>query len=140
MSILVNGSPTEEINIQKGLKQGDLLAPFLFLMVAEGFSCLMRDAVNLNLFDGFRFREDGLVISHLQYADDTICIGKATVRNLRTLKAVLDGFEEASGLKVNFGKSCLIGLNVSRDFMEMACNFLGCGEKHLPFKYLGLPI
>jgi len=38
MSILVNGSPTEEINIQRGLKQGDPLALFLFLLVAEGFS------------------------------------------------------------------------------------------------------
>jgi hypothetical protein len=81
-----------------------------------------------------------LVISHLQYADDTVSIGKATVQNLWTLKAVLDGFESALGLRVNFGKSCLIGINVSRDFMEMAYNFLGCSEKHLPFKYLGLPI
>lgn len=38
MSILVNGSPTKEVNIQQGLKQGDLLAPFL--LVAEGFSGL----------------------------------------------------------------------------------------------------
>jgi len=48
MSILVNGSPTEEINIQRGLKQGDPLAPFLFLLVAEGFSGLMRNAERLN--------------------------------------------------------------------------------------------
>lgn len=53
MSVLVNGSPTEEINIQRGLKQGDPLAPFLFLLVAEGFSGLMRNAVALELFEGF---------------------------------------------------------------------------------------
>jgi len=65
MSILVNGSPTEEINIQRGLKQGDPLAPFSFLLVAEGFSGLMRNVVHLKLFEGFRFKRDGLEISHL---------------------------------------------------------------------------
>jgi hypothetical protein len=45
LSVLVNGSPTEQVNISKGLKQGDPLAPFLFLIVAEGFSGVMRKAV-----------------------------------------------------------------------------------------------
>ena len=65
MSILVNGSPTKEINIHRGLKQGDPLAPFLFLLVAEGFSGLMRNAVHLNLFEGFRIGGNDLVVSHL---------------------------------------------------------------------------
>ncbi|RHN54844.1 putative RNA-directed DNA polymerase [Medicago truncatula] len=140
MSILVNGSPTEEISIERGLKQGDPLAPFLFLLVAEGFSGLMRNAVNSNSFKGFDLRSNGLVVSHLQYADDTLCIGEASVDNLWTLKALLRGFEMASGLRVNFAKSCLIGVNVGREFMDAACNFMNCREGALPFKYLGLPV
>jgi len=46
----------------------------------------------------------------------------------------------AFGLKINFHKSCLIGVNVERDFMEMACEFLNCSEGALPFKHLGLPV
>jgi hypothetical protein len=140
MSILVNGNPPEEICIQRGLKQGDPLAPFLFLLVTEGFSGLMRNAVDRNLFEGFEFGSSGSVVSHLQYADDTLCIGKPTVENLWAIKALLRGFEMASGLKINFFKSSLIGVNVDNEFMAMACNFLNCSEGSIPFKYLGLPV
>ena len=127
MSILVNGSLTEEMNIHRGLKQGDLLAPFLFLLFAEGFSGLMRNTVTLNFFEGFKMKDDGIVYSHLQYGDDTLCMGKATVENLWTLK-------------VNYYKSCLLGINVNLDFMEMACNFLNCSQGSFSFRYLGLPV
>jgi hypothetical protein len=140
MSILVNGSPTEEIDIKRGLKQGDPLAPFLFLVVAEGFSGLMDNAVNRNLFKGFEVKRGGSVISHLQYADDTLCIGEASIENLWTLKALLRGFEMVSGLKVNFHKSCLMGVNVSTGFLGMASSFLNCKVGSLPFMYLGLPV
>jgi len=140
MSILVNGSPTEEISIQRGLKQGDPLAPFLFLLVAEGFSGLMKKAVASSLFEGFGFCGNDLVVSHLQYANDTLCIGKATVQNLWTMKSVLRDFELVSGLKINFSKSSLIGVNVSDDFMLMACDFLNCSVWAIPFNYLGLPM
>jgi hypothetical protein len=112
MSVLVNGSPTEEINIRRGLKQGDPLAPLLFLVVAEGLGGLLRMAVEKGLFKPFLVGRGNLPVSILQYADDTLCIGEASVDNLWALKAVLRGFELASGLKVNFWKSCLLGINV----------------------------
>jgi hypothetical protein len=140
LSILVNGSPTGEINIQRGLKQGDPLAPFLFLIVAEGFSGVMRKAVDVGCYKGLLIGRESVRVSHLQYADDTICIGEASVDNLWSLKAILRGFEMASGLKVNFWKSGLSGINVPSTFMEMACNFLNCRLDNIPFKYLGLHI
>jgi len=45
-----------------------------------------------------------------------------------------------SGLKINFFRSSLIGVNVREDFMEMACNFLNCSKGCIPFNYLGLPV
>jgi hypothetical protein len=140
MSVLINGSPTEDINIQWGLKQGDPLAPFLFLLVAEGLGGLMKRAVELNRFRGFKVGSSEVVISHLQYADDTICVGEATIDNLWALKAILRGFEMASGLKVNFWKSRLMGVNVSQDFMTVASAFLNCKTCSIPFIYLGLPV
>jgi hypothetical protein len=140
MSILVNGSPTEEINIKRGLKQGDPLAPFLFLLVAEGLGGLMKRAVELNRFEGFLIGNQGVMVSHLQYADDTLCIGAPTLENLWTMKAILRGFEMVSGLKVNFWKSSLMGVNVSQDFLWLASVFLNCKVSSVPFIYLGLPV
>ncbi|GAU45140.1 hypothetical protein TSUD_131390 [Trifolium subterraneum] len=58
----------------------------------------------------------------------------------RTIKAILRGFELASSLRVNFWKSCLMGVNVREDFMETTCNSLNCIRGSIPFKYLGLPV
>jgi hypothetical protein len=66
MSILVNGSPTEEISIKRGLKQGDPLAPLLFLIVAEGLGSLMRMAVVKGRFQPFLVGREELPISLLQ--------------------------------------------------------------------------
>ncbi|PNX99671.1 cysteine-rich receptor-like protein kinase, partial [Trifolium pratense] len=140
LSVLVNGSPTGEIGIQRGLKQGDPLAPFLFLLVVEGLSGVVSKAVDLRIFKGLAVGSPPVVISHLQYADDTLCIGEASVENLWAIKAILRGFEMASGLKVNFWKSGLIGVNVPSPFLEMASSFLNCRLGAIPFKYLGLPI
>ncbi|MCI22150.1 RNA-directed DNA polymerase (Reverse transcriptase), partial [Trifolium medium] len=74
LSVLVNGSPTKEVNISKGLKQGDPLAPFLFLMVVEGLGSVMARAVALGIFKPFKVSSSGVVVSHLQYADDTLLI------------------------------------------------------------------
>jgi len=110
MSILVNGSTTEEISVQRGLKQWDMLAPFLFLLVAEGFSGVIVNAVHRNLFKGFEVKRGWTFISYLQYADDTLYIKEASIQNLWTLKALLRVFEMESGLEVNFYKNLLIGV------------------------------
>jgi hypothetical protein len=97
-------------------------------------------AVDRGRFKPFLVGRDGLPVSILQYADDTLCIGEPYVENLWALKAVLRGFELVSGLKVNFWKSCLFGVNVSSEFLVMASDFLNCRVGNLPFKYLGLPV
>jgi hypothetical protein len=71
LSVLVNGSLSKEINIQRGLKQGDPLAPFLFLLVVEGLGGVMKRAEELSLFKGVKIC-NGPSITHLQYADDTL--------------------------------------------------------------------
>jgi hypothetical protein len=64
------------------------LAPFLFLIVAEGFSGVMRKAVEVGSFKGLSVGRDPVYVSHLQYADDTICIGEASVESKSNTKGV----------------------------------------------------
>lgn len=80
--VLVNDSPTYEIKIQRGLKLGDPLAYFLFLLMAEGLSGLINNATKLSIFSRFKVGSSNLEISHLQYTDDTLIYGDPSVDNV----------------------------------------------------------
>jgi hypothetical protein len=75
-SVLVNGSPTDEFSLERGLRQGDPLSPFLFLLAAEGLNVMMKAMVEGNRFSGYSVGgEDAVTMSHLQFADDTLLLG-----------------------------------------------------------------
>jgi len=105
ISILVNGSPSHEFIPQRGLRQGDPLAPLLFNIVTEALNGLVREAIGKNLYREFLEGSNNVNISILQYADDTIFFGEASMRNVKAIKAILRTFELVSGLKINFVKS-----------------------------------
>ncbi|XP_058749655.1 uncharacterized protein LOC131622635 [Vicia villosa] len=139
MSILVNGSPTKDFEVYKGLRQGDPLSPFLFVLAMEGLTSLVRKSVELGEFKPFKFG-GGEVLDILQFADDTIMLGEATTDNLWSLKVVLRGFELVSGLRINFVKSNVYGVNVGEWFLNTATFFLGCKRSVIPFTFLGIPV
>ena len=140
-SVLVNDSPTDEFPLERGLRQGDPLSPFLFLLAAEGLNVLMEAVVAQNLFTGYRVGvQDPVVVSHLQFADDTLLLGVKSWANVRALRAVLVLFETMSGLKVNFNKSMLVGINIPDSWLGEAVSVLCCRVGKIPFLYLGLPI
>ncbi|GAU39768.1 hypothetical protein TSUD_220120 [Trifolium subterraneum] len=113
-SVLVNGSPTDEFTFERGLRQGDPLSPFLFLIAAEGLNAMVNASVHANLFSGFSVGEDvPFQITHLQFADDTLMVADKNWANIRAIKSILLLFEVMSGLKVNFHKSLLVGVNVA---------------------------
>jgi len=59
-------------------------------------------------------------LSHLQFTDDTLIVGEKSWSNVRSMRAVLLLFEDMSGLKVNFNKSMLTGVNVNHSWLREA--------------------
>jgi len=140
-SVLVNGCPTDEFKIERGLRQGDPISPFLFLIVNEGLNVMMNALVDVGLFTGYKVGTSPSVsITHLQFVDDTLLVGTRSWANIRALKAMLLLFEASSGLKVNFHKSMLFGINTHDSWLTEASSVLRCKMGRLPFFYLGIPI
>ncbi|GKD53135.1 RNA-directed DNA polymerase, eukaryota [Tanacetum coccineum] len=77
-SILVNGSPSSEFKFHKGLKQGDPLSPFLFILVMESLHISFNNILNSGLYKGIRI-DESLTLSHLFYADDVVFIEEVDV-------------------------------------------------------------
>jgi len=101
----------------------------------------MSAVVGAQLFSGYGVGPTGDVkFTHLQLADDTLIIGDKCWLNVRTMCAVLLLFEDISGLKVNFHKSMLTGVNISDSWLTEAASVMNCRRGTIPFIYLGLPI
>ncbi|KAK2649769.1 hypothetical protein Ddye_017258 [Dipteronia dyeriana] len=67
LSVLVNGSPTDQFPMERGIRQGDSLSPFLFNLVMEILSAMLYKAKDLDLISGVGFWKDDIHISHLIY-------------------------------------------------------------------------
>nr|GEV35036.1 RNA-directed DNA polymerase, eukaryota, reverse transcriptase zinc-binding domain protein [Tanacetum cinerariifolium] len=95
-SVLVNGSPTKEFKIQKGLRQGDPLSPFLFIIAMEALHVTLQEAKSKKLFEGVKVGYNKVDISHLQYADDALILGKWSIENAKNLCRILRCFHMSS--------------------------------------------
>lgn len=108
----------------------------------EGLRVMVNRAVDLSLFGGVQVwcSRSTCFRSHLQFADDTLLVCKKSKRNLWAIKATLQIFEVVPGLKVNFHKSQLMGLNVDVGWLQNAAYVLNCKVGAVPFRYMGLPV
>lgn len=99
---------------------------------------MMREAHKKNLFKGFLAGRDGVEINILQYADDTIFFGEATMPNVKAIKAMLRSFELVSDLKINFAKSSFGAFGRSDQWVRSVAGYLIYRFLSLPFSYQGI--
>ncbi|OMO92976.1 reverse transcriptase [Corchorus capsularis] len=138
ISILINGSVGRNFSTSRGLRQGCPLSPFLFNLIEEAFSLLIHKACSLGLFEGVKV--GNVMVSHLQYADNTLIMCKAKGEQVKNVRRILRCFQLVSGLKVNFAKSSLIGINANPDVIKQWADEVNCKVGSLPCSYLGLPL
>jgi len=125
--------------MERGLRQGDPLSPFFFDIAVQGLTVLFNRASDSGYFKGLQ-TFPGHHITHLQYADDTLIFLSNDYSSLLHAKRILRWFEIISGLKVNFYKSSLIGINLDNEYTSGLANAIFCRSDTFPIRYLGLPL
>ncbi|CAB4316864.1 unnamed protein product [Prunus armeniaca] len=139
-SLLIQGRPFGRIIPSRGLRQGDPISPYLFLIVAEAFSALLQQAERDSRLHGVSIAPSAPSINHLFFADDSLLFCNAGTTEALELKRIFGVYELASGQKVNLGKSALCFSpstpRVLQDDIRQLLNvtLVPCHER-----YLGLP-
>ncbi|GJR74809.1 putative RNA-directed DNA polymerase, eukaryota, reverse transcriptase zinc-binding domain protein [Tanacetum coccineum] len=139
-SILVNGSPTSEFNVKRGLRQGDPLSSFLFIIIMEGLHMALSDSVRNGFIRGINISSSGINLSHLFFADDVIITTDWSTHDLENVIRIFKVFYLSSGLKINIHKSSIYGVAVSHEEVQLMASNTRCNAGFFPFSYIGLPI
>ncbi|GAU10142.1 hypothetical protein TSUD_420060, partial [Trifolium subterraneum] len=139
-SVLVNGIMTEPIKPSRGLRQGDPLSPYLFIICAEGLTALIRHAESSGDIHGVKICRNAPIISHLLFADDCFLFFRANINEAVAMKNILATYEAASGQAINFQKSEIFcSRNVLQVDQHNISTTLGVQAVLGTGKYLGLP-
>ena len=95
--VWINGQPYAFIQPTRGLRQGDSLSPYLFLLCAEGLSALLNHVAQRNVIKGVAASANGPRISHLLFVDDSLIFGRATENEATKIQRILKVYETSSG-------------------------------------------
>ncbi|MCH81570.1 hypothetical protein A2U01_0002360, partial [Trifolium medium] len=139
-SILVNGKPTKSFLPERGLRQGDPLSPYLFIICADVFSALITKAQQDKLIQGVKIAPRAPEITHLFFADDSLMFCRANEEEIRQMHLLITTYQQASGQLVNYTKSELIfSKKVTQNIKLAIHNILPMAIVDYYSKYLGQP-
>ncbi|KAL9658994.1 hypothetical protein QQ045_028253 [Rhodiola kirilowii] len=139
--IKVNNNISRVFRPSRGLRQGDPLSPYLFLLCTEFLNAKMAEGVSRKFFSGITVCIKAPTISHLFFADDSIFFLKANPSEAYNLKSLLHQYEFASGQRINFEKSeVCFSKNTAADIRVSVCEALRVPQVECHSRYLGMPL
>lgn len=103
-TLLINGSLSKSFKPMKGLRQGDPISLYLFLLCANILSISLLKAESLNRIKGVKMGRNGSTFTHLFFADDSFLFFKKDDTSLINLQRILDEYCFLSGQKINLAK------------------------------------
>jgi hypothetical protein len=140
-SILLDGSPFGKVFPHRGLRQGDPLSPFLFILGTEVLSRLIMKEEAAGIIHGIKISRNSPPVSHLLYADDLMVFSRGNITEAACILNCLNKFSAWSGQQINFTKSSLI---LSQNCNPSTSNSIHSILKLRPIpptaKHLGLPL
>jgi hypothetical protein len=137
----VNGEYTYTVVPGRGLRQGDPISPYLFLLCAEGFSTLLHQAELAGRLRGIRISPQAPTVNHLLFADDALLLFEADHDGAEEINAILQVYEAMSGQVINREKSSILfSRNTNRQKKEEIMQLLGLSTETSDGKYMGLPM
>lgn len=138
-TISINGEDHGFFGASRGLRQGDPLSPYLFVLAMEGLHGFLSDATRTPSFK-HHWRCKDLEITHQCFADDLILFSHADQHSVKILKEALDKFTEASGLSINHSKSSVFVAGVDDEMQNRIISDLGIDKAESHPSYLGVPL
>lgn len=139
-TILNEGEEIGPIFPQRGLRQGDPLSPYLFILIMEGLTAMIRNQEARGTIHGIAIARGAPSVSHLLFADDCFIFFKANPNEGQVYKEILSEYTSASGQVINFEKSSIcFSKNVCGDMREMVEEIVGVRRGEISRKYLRLP-
>lgn len=138
-SVKVNGSLEGYFSAKSGLRQGDPISPYLFVLAMEVLNICVLKVVADRSFN-YHWRCSKLQLTHLVFADDLLIFCKGELDSFKMLLDAVNLFSTISGLQLNKEKCTAFFGNVSNDIRGSVIQYSGFVEGHLPITYLGVPL
>lgn len=139
LGILWNGDRMDWITPSRGIRQGDPISPYIFVLCIERLSHIIRGAIAQGKWKGIKLHRYGLTLSHFLFADDMVLFAEASEEQISVIKECLDSFCNASGQRVNYNKShILFSSNVPSVRAEVISNSIGIQQTNDLGRYLGV--